>query len=269
MTSPPDAQAAFSSMMREQVAPRVRELGFRGPVRAFRYTDGGHSGSVRLQKSRYSTKKSVDFTFHIGAPCMGSAVIVSLMPLQEPPVPYWWTVAAGEPTEAVAESVVAAIRTYALPAILAGLQDADHERHPSDVESGDDDAGRPPLPPLVNPDHDGAGADPSSWFVRPSGHVADFAFADLVSHSAATRSGAAETIARLAMADPRAVPALIDRLENDLSPYIRRQVAARMLTPLAGTQPVTSALQAAAASDPDCEVRWAARYALRVGGPPS
>lgn len=67
-----------------------------------------------------------------------------------------------------------------------------------------------------------------------------------------------------ALGDPRAVPALLDRLEHDPSPVIRKLVASRMLTRLAQQAGVRAALQAAAADDHDPGVRWAVRYALRV-----
>lgn len=259
MTSRPDAQSWFDAMMRLQVSSALRELGFRGTPRLYRLTSGKHAGSIRLQKSRHSRREHVEFTFHVSAPCMGSEVIVYLMPERDPPVPYWWALAAGEPSGPVADSVISAIRGYALPAILAGLDDADHERDAGEEQSG------PAIPPLVNPAYDGFGADPTSWYLQPTGVAADTAFANLASEGSSQRFGAAETIARLVQTDPRAVPALIDRLNADLSPYVRRMVASRMLAPLARREPVRDALEIAAAADPDCQVRWAARYALRQG----
>ena len=114
----PDAQEAFQQMMRTQVAPSLRELGFIGPLRHLRYISGDHSGAIRLQKSRYSSKQRVSFTFHVGAPCMGDVVIIYLMPEREPPFPYWSELHAGQPTGPVADSVVAVVRHFALPAIL-------------------------------------------------------------------------------------------------------------------------------------------------------
>ncbi len=255
-----DAQAGFQFMMREQVAPALREMGFRGTLRVFTYAAGRHAGSVRLQKSRHSSRRSVDFTFHVGAPCMGSEELVNLMTEQDRPARWWWTVVAGEPTAEVAESVAAAFRWYALPTILAALEDTDHDHRPED----DQDPAAPPIAPLRNPAYDAAGANPSSWFVQPAGHEVDWAFAELASPLSSDRYGAADTIARLALEDPRAVPALVDRLENDLSPHVRRAVASRFLAPLAGHEPVRLALHRAAINDPDCQVRWAARYALRL-----
>jgi HEAT repeat protein len=78
---------------------------------------------------------------------------------------------------------------------------------------------------------------------------------------------AAKWVAAHALSDPRALPALLDRLEHDPAPVIRKVVASRMLTRLADQPQVRAALQAAAASDHDPLVRWAARYALHVDTP--
>jgi hypothetical protein len=258
MADPLDAQDAFRQLMRQQVAPPLRDMGFKGSLRVFTFAGGNHAGSLRLQKSRYSSKQVVEFTFHVGAPCMGSEPITDLMPYREPPVPYFlFQVRADQPTAPVAEAVLAAVDDYAAPAILAGLDGADHDPEPGQQLS-------PPLPPLTNRAYDGAGAGPDAWFVRPTGSELDFAFADLADQSANSRFGAAQTIARLGMTDPRAVPALLDRLRHDLSPHVRREIASRMLAPIAHSQQVRQALSEAAAGDEDHEVRWAARYALRL-----
>lgn len=56
---------------------------------------------------------------------------------------------------------------------------------------------------------------------------------------------------------------LLDRLEHDPSDRVRWQ-AARALAPLAGRAEAAAALRAAVAQDEDLQVRWAARYALRL-----
>ena len=66
------------------------------------------------------------------------------------------------------------------------------------------------------------------------------------------------------LSNPRTVPALVDRLEHDPSPFIRKEVASRMLTLLAREPLVRSALQASAAEDEDRMVRGASFYALRL-----
>lgn len=64
------AQDAYRRMLREHMAPALRELGFkRGPsLGAFRYETGTHAAGVRFRKSRYSTRQEVDFWAELHAP---------------------------------------------------------------------------------------------------------------------------------------------------------------------------------------------------------
>jgi hypothetical protein len=57
------AQHAYQQILREYVAPALRELGFRGaPSRGnFRYETTTHAAEVRFQKSRSSSKQRVNF----------------------------------------------------------------------------------------------------------------------------------------------------------------------------------------------------------------
>lgn len=246
-------------MMRDRITPALRGMGFRGSMRMLRYTRGGRSGALRLQKSRYSSRRRVDFTFHVYAPCMGEDVIVYLIPERDRPVSYWWELPAGGSADGVAESVLGAVRDYALPAILAGLDAVGSgEDRPAEPDSeGPVHRGRP------GPECDGAGADPGSWFVQPGGGQLDFAFADLVSPERQTRLSAVETIGQRGLGDRRAIPALLDRLHSDTSPYVRRVVAAHVLAAVPAEDRIRAALEVALA-DSDCGVRWAAGYALRL-----
>jgi hypothetical protein len=63
------------------------------------------------------------------------------------------------------------------------------------------------------------------------------------------------------------VPALLDRLRSDPQREIRKMIASRMLYLFTDHPDVVPALQEAAAGDGDAVVRWAARYALRLGNP--
>jgi hypothetical protein len=171
----------------------------------------------------------------------------------------WWELRGGRPTEPVANSVVSAIRCYALPAIQAGLDDLDHQIDP------DVDWPRTFMQvPDIHEQPDGGGAARDAWYLQPAGTEADESFAELASDITRDRQDAADYVAEHALSDPRAVPALVDRLERDPSPVIRKEVASRMLTLRARAQVVRSALQASAAEDEDPMVRWAARYALRL-----
>lgn len=244
-------------MMREQVAPVLRQAGFTGTFLTFKYANGDYAGTIRVQKSRHNSRQRVEFTLHVGAPCLGSAEIFKLMPGSSPG--RWWEVRAGQPTGPIADSVISAIRRYGLPAILTGLDDPGHQLDPVVPWART----FPPQPPSRRLP-DGHGADPAAWFVQPAGTGSDDSFAELTSECACYRLGAAEAIAENAAGDPRALPALLDRLEQDPSPMNRYQIAARLLTSAAQDPRVRSALRAAAAEDEDLQVRWAARYALRL-----
>jgi hypothetical protein len=67
---------------------------------------------------------------------------------------------------------------------------------------------------------------------------------------------AAKGVTETELSNPRTVPALVDRLEPDPSPLIRKEVASRMLTLLAREPLVRSALQASAAEDEDPYGPW-------------
>jgi HEAT repeat protein len=63
--------------------------------------------------------------------------------------------------------------------------------------------------------------------------------------------------------DPRAFQALLARLESHPDPGIRQQAAWYLLRRVHEDRN-RQALRAAAAEDEDVEVRWIARYALRL-----
>lgn len=253
-----NVRQAYEQMMRGHVAPALRELGFKGTLRIFNYRSGSRKGEIRWQKDGRATRQQhLFFTISVGWVQSGGR-IGELMPL--PATDTWWELHGGQPTEAVAHSVVSAIRIYALPAIQAGLDGPD-DQHDHDVRWA---RTFPLTPRIAEQQPDGGGADDSAWYLQPAGTAADSSFADLASEIAHDRLDAAGCITVEALTDPRAVPALIDRLERDPSPYIRKQIASRMLTILARDPHVRAALQASAADDADAQVRWAARYALRL-----
>jgi SAM-dependent methyltransferase len=56
------AQAAFASMLRDELAPRLRQLGFRGSGLAFSLPDDAHWAQIGIQKSQWSSAEAVRFT---------------------------------------------------------------------------------------------------------------------------------------------------------------------------------------------------------------
>jgi len=254
---PADVRRSYEQMMREQIAPALRDVGFTGKLSVFRFVGGDRAGEIRWQKDGRQARRQITlFTMNLNWLC-GAGRISDLMPL--PATDTWWEVRGGYPTDAVAESVVSAVRCYAVPAILAGLDDPEplpdsYEGYAGCFRPG---RGGPELP-------DAGGADPRAWFVQPAGVHADEYFGDLTSTAGSVRLTAAQYITEWASGDARALPALVDRLASDPAQYVRMEIASRMLTPLADQPQVRAALQQAAAGDADQVVRWAARYALRL-----
>lgn len=81
----------------------------------------GRSGEIRWQKDgRQARRQITRLTMSLDWLC-GAGRVSELMPM--PATDTWWEVRGGHPTDAVADSVVSAVRCYIRPAILAGLDD--------------------------------------------------------------------------------------------------------------------------------------------------
>jgi hypothetical protein len=92
---PPDVQQVYEQMMRGQVAPALRALGFTGTSRVFRMRGSGHYGEVGWQKDgRWTGRQLLRFTANV-AYWLGSDRIAELMP--EPQPDLWWELSSGEP----------------------------------------------------------------------------------------------------------------------------------------------------------------------------
>ncbi len=129
-------------MMRDRVAPALRELGFQGSGQAFTLPAPDHFVILGFQKSANSDRSEVSFTINVSAVSKAAwrrmcdertylpetpspntyycddawqQRIGALMPRsdREP----WWTVRAGESAESVADEVLNVVRDYAVPAI--------------------------------------------------------------------------------------------------------------------------------------------------------
>jgi hypothetical protein len=220
------AQQAFEQMMRDQVAPALRELGFRGSFRSFRYARGHRFAVLAARKSRHSNRHEVDFQLLLTGGPVIEWNLHSFMPGQ--PSGFGWTVRAGEPTGPVAGAVTDAVRRYGRPAARAIT---------------DDDA---PVPdggwPRAFPDP-GAAGDETAGDAEEEDHGVDLA-------------------GEVPVTGQRVVARLLRGLEHDPIPQYRCLIAARFLAPLAADPAIRTSLAAAAAGDPDARVRWAARYAL-------
>ena len=111
----------------------------------------------------------------------------------------------------------------------------------------------------------GPNLGPLTWPMRRTGQHDDL-LTRITDPDERMRAGAVSDLGAAAGHDPDTTAPLLDRLEHDPSPAVR-SAAARSLTPLAGRPHVRTAFQAAAADDEDIDVRWAARYALRLADP--
>lgn len=230
------AQDAYRVMLREHIAPALRELGFRrGPsAGAFRYETATHACEVRFKKSRFSTTQEVHFWADIHASDLKTESVYWERQLHSlAPELIWWTLEAGEPAGPVASEVLRIFHSYGWPAIQAAL----------------DNPGYPP--------------DRSVRWARtfpkiPRGPVTD-------DERAAERRSwlALEEAVRQADSDPRAFQAVLTRLETDPHPAIRHAAAWWLLNRV-DQERGRQALQAAAIEDEDVQVRWVARYALRL-----
>jgi hypothetical protein len=251
-----DAQQLYRQMMTGIVAPALRKLGMSGSVHMMRLVSGSYSASLWPQKSRHNTKEEVEFWFHAAA---------FYQPEGHEAAGYWhyelrwlnyhlpisWTVKVGAPVEPVAEDVIAAVRDVGLPAMLAAI----------------DSPGFPPDPdarwartfPAAEPGQSDREGAPPGWRLPPVERM----LALLASSDPIDRFSGIGTIGESASDDPRVLPALLDRLEHDLDQRVRRTAALNLRWSTAHDV-VREALQATASDDEDLEVRWAARYILRL-----
>ena len=143
------AQETFARMLRYDVAPLLREMGFRGSGQNFSVPNASHWALLDFQRSAWSYRHRLTFTANMtvvsrdewsastdeypglsrrpGANWSPAPIftrvwetgywhsrIGMVMPER---LDTWWEVVAGDETARVAEEVIAAIREYGLPAM--------------------------------------------------------------------------------------------------------------------------------------------------------
>jgi hypothetical protein len=135
------AQESFKTMMRDEIAPALRELGFKGSGQRFELPNQDFWALLGFQKSVWSDSAELRFTINVtvASRAAWAAARKSRTYLPERPsantyygdftwqarigqlaptkADLWWTVKGGKSTRAVADEVVAAIRERALPAL--------------------------------------------------------------------------------------------------------------------------------------------------------
>jgi hypothetical protein len=230
------AQEAYRRMLREYVAPALRELGFRrGPSPgAFRLETAAHACEVRFIKSRYSTTQEVHFWADLHTSDLKTEFVYWKWQLHSlAPELIWWALEAGEPVEPVASDVLRVFRGYGWPAIQAALDNPGYPRDRSIRWART--FPRIPRGPMLDEE---VAAQRRSWRVL-------------------------EEAVRQADSDPRAFQAVLTCLETDPHPGVRH-AAAWWLLKRVGEERARQALEAAAIEDEDVQVRWVARYAFRL-----
>ncbi len=139
------AQDDYRLMIRDHVAPALRELGFKGSGQSYVFPSETHWVSLWFQKSAYSDAHRIKFTVHLlvigkneweairrgnelaperprrfwGAPARSWSVSYRPRPKEVPGgwMQIWWELYAGQPVGPLADLVLRTIKNEALPRI--------------------------------------------------------------------------------------------------------------------------------------------------------
>lgn len=130
------AQHDFTRMLRDEIAPRLREVGLKGSGQKYRLPDPDVYRLLGFQKDKWSTAEEVGFTVNLSVidradweryredwmpdvPGPTESWVVGrqerLGMLMPDPHDRWWRLRSGEPTSSLAAEVVAAIVDHGLP----------------------------------------------------------------------------------------------------------------------------------------------------------
>jgi hypothetical protein len=128
-TGLPTAQQAFASMAKNEIAPRLRELGLTGSGQMFRLPSETHVLSLDFQRSAGNDILEVRFTINLSAELMDRAPSANQGP-RSPRRVYshherlgflsrgrdqWWAVPADGPTLGIADEVIHDVREFGIP----------------------------------------------------------------------------------------------------------------------------------------------------------
>jgi hypothetical protein len=249
------AQQSYEKLLRDGVAPRLREIGLRGSGKLFHFDDGDKRGFVSFRSFRYNTKAIVEFSAEVSATykptgvCLWSSSLGWLLP--ELDYGYWVLPVEAE-TDELVEDLVGAVRDYGLVALAAAVDQY------------------PPPPNQLWP----------RVFYRPAAlSRRGFTFEEMFKRYPSTveeafaaadgpdldkQQGAVDFLYHVAPRDPRFAPLVVALLGQVPSSHYRAKIA-RMLGFL-GCDPevALSALRSAVAEDEDLEVRICASYVARL-----
>jgi uncharacterized protein DUF4304 len=136
------AQDTFRAMMREQIAPALRELGFKGSGQVYLLPSGTHWAMLSFQKSAYSDAERIRFAVNFdvttkeewehrrrafGAPARPSPSWLHNRSIADQLLPgggwmqHWWHLRINEPVRPLVDDVVSRIEHEALPAMRAAI----------------------------------------------------------------------------------------------------------------------------------------------------
>ena len=114
------AQDAFRDMMRHEIAPAIRRMGFAGSGGNFRLVDGDDVAHVESQKSRWNSKDEVAFTFNLWV--SGGRLSTRLGELLPERRDFWWVLGPETSVDELAGAVIRALEDFGWPAIQAALE---------------------------------------------------------------------------------------------------------------------------------------------------
>lgn len=152
----PTAQETFKAMLADEVAPRLRAIGFRGSGQTYRLPDDDAWVLIGFQKSKFSDASSIEFTLNL---TVASKAAWKEARNDRPHLPdrpsantyygdyvwqsrisalnrdgadgteKWWRVKAGRDTARVAADVISVLERDAVPAMQDELKRLELERH--------------------------------------------------------------------------------------------------------------------------------------------
>jgi hypothetical protein len=151
-----NAPKLFEQMLKDQIAPALRELGMRGSGQHFRVpNDNGDFAQLGFQKASGNTANVCRFTvntaFYGGQTWQqardreswlpAAPTATSIFPvegwqqrvgfLMESPHDHWWTIRTAEDVPAIADHVIALVRDAVLPQLRARLAGSEPPPQPS------------------------------------------------------------------------------------------------------------------------------------------
>ncbi len=132
----------IDAIIREELAPLLKEVGFKKQARNFRREHSDRTDVINVQASRYNDESSAKFTVNVGVYYPTIADVSDALPvtgapkeydctiharigaLQEDRRDFWWTIEPSSDDAAIAKDLAQDVRDYCLP-WLARMGDLD------------------------------------------------------------------------------------------------------------------------------------------------